>query len=446
MDYTIQYLYEGKRPSCAVCDQETRYLALEFKKYCLAHANLAMKEAGRIGGSSKRTWSKGETKETHPSLAMMSEAFSGEGNPFHGKNHDQETQESISEANRLPFSEVVRRVKVSVPGVILLSEADSYLNRQESLLEIRCDTCGNTDNVSLFNIERCWKCRVCHPGGSRKQLDLYHWIKDELGFSDAISSDRNVISPYEVDIWIPSKRVAIEYNGLYWHSGEKEDVFNKTRHREKYDLCKKNDIKLIQFYSDEFDRREQVCRSMIRNALGSLDLKLNARDCQIEELSTKQAQEFLDANHIAGYTRSSYKVGLVHPEYGLVSVATTRTPIQKKWGNVVELARMASKTHLMVRGGASKLLNHLFSKGQEDGFEGLLSYAELRYGEGGVYEHCGLQKVGTTGPNYWYTDGSVRYDRFKFRAQDGLTENEYAQKHGVRSVWGVGNSVYLRRF
>ena len=446
LDYTIQHLYAGKRPTCLICDNETKYLGLEFKKYCHDHGKFAMKEAGKIGGKKKKNWNLGQTKETHPILAKFSIDYTGEGNPFFGKRHPKETQNQINDKNRLLFSEVVRRIRLCVPTITVLTTSELYRDRQETLLDIQCNDCKNFDKVSLFNLERCWRCHVCHPIGSRPQIDLYNWIKNDLGFLDATSSDRSVITPLEIDVYVPSCNVAIEYNGLHWHSGDKEDVFNKTRHKEKYLACKEKGIRLLQFYSDEFETSPEICRSMIKNALGVIDVKLNARDCEVIELTTREAKEFLEVSHIAGYTRSTLKFGLKHPEYGVVSVATMRTPIQKKWGNVAELARMASKPGFIVRGGASKLLKVIFSRASEKGFDGLLSYAELRYGSGGVYEQCGFDLVGMTGPNYWYTEGLVRHDRFKYRAQNGMTEKEYTESQGVRSVWGVGNNVYLKRF
>lgn len=446
LDYTIKHLYNGKRPSCPVCDSETKYVSLGFKKYCIAHANVAMKEAGRIGGTMKKTWSKNRTKDNHLTLKEFSDNHSGEGNPFFGKRHPEELQKKITEKLRLPFDEVLRRVTATTPDVALLSSKDDYLNKMLTKLHVVCKQCNTEDYVTLANIERCWRCRVCHPNGSRKQIDIFRWIKEDLGFADAVCSDRSVISPLELDIWIPSKNIAIEYHGLYWHSGDVEDTFIKERHLEKYTKCKEKGIRLLQFFDDEFQNTPEICMSMIKNALGVIGTKLNARDCELKEISTEDAKEFLQNNHIAGYTRSSVKFGLIHPQHGLVSVATLRTPIQKKWGSVIELARMASKTGIVVRGGASKLLNACVNRGKEMGFEGILSYSELRYGEGHTYEKCGFEFKTQTGKNYWYTDGKKRYDRFKFRAQDGLTETDYAVKMGVRAVWGVGNAVYVKQF
>ena len=46
---------------------------------------------------------------------------------------------------------------------------------------------------------------------------------------------RKIINPFELDIFIPKLNLAIEYNGVYWHS---EKLLNNDYHKNKYDLCK----------------------------------------------------------------------------------------------------------------------------------------------------------------------------------------------------------------
>lgn len=444
IDYMVKHLHEGTRPLCLTCGEETRYVSLTqgFKTYCKEHSSVAESLAGKVGGRTKRTWNKRETKEMNAKVAEMSLNQTGEGNPFYGKTHTEKAKETNAEKHRLSFTEVTTRINELQLGVTV--ESTTYVNQNEPL-SLRCNACLTESAVSLFNIERCWRCHVCHPIGSRQQLEMFEFVRS-LGFTDVVSSTRSVIAPLEIDVWVPSKNVAIEYHGLYWHSGGKSGVFDKTKHIQKHLACKKSGIRLVQFFSDEWLNKGPICRSMIANALGANSLKLNARDCEVKTITSSQSKQFVDANHISGGTKAKHHIGLFHRVHGLVGVATTRTPIQKKWGHVCELARMCFLAGASVRGGASKLLAVVERLAQDDGFQGLLSYADLRFGEGKVYELCGFPLVDTALNNYWYTDGLVRYNRFKFRAQPGVTEKQVAELNKVRPVWGVGNKVYLKRF
>lgn len=443
-DYCVKYQYNNSRPMCVTCGGETRYVSLSegFKKYCVAHKNIASAEAGKIGGKIKKQWNKGKTKETDERLLKFSANMSGEGNHFYGRKHTDLTKEKNATAHRLNFSEVVNQIAKDVPNITVLSDWRSY-NTQDSLLHVKCNQCESEDDVSLFNIKRCWRCRKCNPIGSRQQIEVSEYVRS-LGFDVEIST-RKIIPPLELDIWIPEKSVAIEYHGLYWHSGGREETFDKRKHRKKYESATSSKIKLIQIFSDEWIKKKDICKSIIRNALGKNSVKLNARDCSLVDLSKETAEEFLERTHISGYTRCKHRIGLFHKIHGLVGIATTRTPIQKRWGNICELARMSFSENITVRGGASKLLSRVKELAIHDGFEGVLSYADLRFGSGSVYEKCGFKLEGESTINYWYTDGHSRFDRFSFRAQPGKPENEVAKEEGVKPVWGAGNKIFIWR-
>lgn len=444
IDYYIKYFHNGVRPQCIHCGNETRFVSLGdgFKKYCQSDSSIALREAGKIGGKLKTQWNKGLTKESDNRVVSLS----GSKNSFYGRKHTQHTINQIADKKRLSFDSVLDRITNLNLNIDINSNVGDYLD-QNSLLNITCQTCSTVDSVSLFNLQRCWRCRNCFPVSSRQQMEVVEYVRSILSSDDVIDiSTRKIIVPLELDIWIPSKNIAIEYHGLYWHSGGKNGVFDKQRHREKYLACKEKGIKLIQIFSDEWINKQGICKSIIANALGMNKLKLNARDCIVRQSSSKETRPFLDAHHISGGTNATYHYVLEHPIHKIVGVATVRKPIQKKWGkNLFELARMAYADSCTVRGGASKLLSTI-CKDISCNSEGLLSYADLRFGEGRVYERCGLSRVGESQINYWYTDGQNRFDRFKYRAQNGVSEKEVAKLNNVKPVYGCGNAVYLRKF
>lgn len=267
-----------------------------------------------------------------------------------------------------------------------------------------------------------------------------------LGFEFEMNS-ASPIAGYTIDIWIPDKKLAIECHDLNWlNESNKKDSFDRTSSRKKLEIARKNDIHLMQFFSDELNSKWEICSSMISNALGTNVLKLSARDCDIAIISQSDSKKFVDENHISGSTRAKHHIALVHPKHGIVAVATTRTPIQKKYGHAAELARMCFLSGVSVRGGASKLLKRVTEIVKEEKYDCLLSYAELRFGEGNVYKTCGFDYMGESTSNYWYSDGNRRYDRFKFRAQPNKPEKIVAEENNVRSVWGAGNCIYLMKF
>ena len=53
-------------------------------------------------------------------------------------------------------------------------------------------------------------------------------------YPNLIQNDRNLIKPYQLDIIIPKIKLAIQFNGLYWHSIDKMPL---GFHLMKTELC-----------------------------------------------------------------------------------------------------------------------------------------------------------------------------------------------------------------
>jgi hypothetical protein len=136
---------------------------------------------------------------------------------------------------------------------------------------------------------------------------LRDWIR-ELGV-DFLENDRNILNGKELDIFIPEKNIAIEFNGLYWHS---ELFKGKTYHQEKTKLCNSQDIDLIHIFEDDWIYRKEIVKSIISNRIGLIKDKIWARNCRISNVSPQEAKSFLNENHIQGFVGSSIRIGLFH--------------------------------------------------------------------------------------------------------------------------------------
>ena len=79
---------------------------------------------------------------------------------------------------------------------------------------------------------------------SHGEKEVRKFILEELGLV-ALHNSREVIHPLELDVYVPSKKLAIEFNGNYWHS---EEYLNKNYHRDKTLNCAKNGIRLIHIF------------------------------------------------------------------------------------------------------------------------------------------------------------------------------------------------------
>jgi hypothetical protein len=254
----------------------------------------------------------------------------------------------------------------------------------EKTYEWMCNTCNTKflDNLDNGNIPSC---PTCFPYvKSRGEQELYEFVQS-LGIF-AVRNSRSIIPPQEIDVFVPDSRIAFEFNGLYWHS---EISGNKDRfyHLNKKTACAKLGIHLVQILDTEWTNKRKLVESRIKQLLG-LNRKIPARKCQIKTISSAETKEFLDKNHIQGYCTSSINYGLFFQDQ-LISVMTFGKSRYNKSAQY-ELLRFCNKITISVTGGASKLLAHFESEFKNPR---IISYCDLRWNTGKVYEIMGFQQI-----------------------------------------------------
>jgi hypothetical protein len=443
-DYTIKFLCDGKEPRCLKCGKEVRYVSFTFKKYCKEHSYLAESEAGAVGGKIKKTWNKGKTKEDDPRIMEFSERYTGSGNPFFGKTHPRNMIESFKKRNLLSEEEILERLSKREEEFEIFFNFEEYNSRQYQYIKVKCKKCGHEEEKTLSSLERDSRCEKCFPlnVSSKPEQEIENFIRS-LGITNIIRNSRKIIAPKELDVYIPDKNIAIEYNGLYWHS---EKRINTNSHLEKTELCLGKNISLFHIFSDEWINKQEILKSMISYKLGILNNKIPAKKCILKEITRKEASDFFDKCHIAGRP-SNIKIsfGLYYNDE-LVSCLAMKIPYKKKKtyedSTVLENARFANKLNTVVIGGFSRLLKVIKKWAEDKGYEKIKSFADRRFGEGNVYKTCGFSLIGKTAPNYWYADSDNRYFRTHFRAQNGKTEQEIAIENKVWRVYGCGSNIY----
>lgn len=320
------------------------------------------------------------------------------------------------------------------------------------VIKIKCEN-GHVIEKRLDVIKRGNPgCSECMKKFSSSEKEISEYIKN-LGFK-IIENDRKIIYPYELDIIIPDRKMAIEYCGLYWH-GEKRKP-NKNYHLDKLNKCKENGYNLITIFEDEWLNKNNIVRNRLKYMLCNNTDRIYARNCGITEISSKTAKEFVDNYHLQGYVNCKVKLG-AYNEGRLVSVMTFSKPSISKGrkdqkGLSWELSRFCSSCNVV--GIASKLLSY-FKNVYE--WDEIYSYADKRWSDGNLYEKIGFDKVDDTKPNYWYfhtiDKGLKKYHRFNFRKDKlnkllenfdgGKTEYQNMLDNGWDRIWDCGNFKFI---
>ena len=247
---------------------------------------------------------------------------------------------------------------------------------------------------------------------SINELEVLDFVKCVLGNTPVETTTRKIISPYELDIYIPEKKLAIEYNGVYYHC---DDVLDKDYHITKTILCEKLGIRLIHIFENEWRDHKDVCKSLIKSALGLYDKRVYARDCELKLVSSTDATEFLETNHLQGAVNSSYRLGLYYHEelVQLITIGKSRF----KEGEF-ELLRMCSKLGWQIVGGFSKLMKH-------QPYREMISYVDRGKFSGEGYFSSGWEFISYTPISYFYANARATISRYQ------------AQKHKLPKILQV---------
>lgn len=260
---------------------------------------------------------------------------------------------------------------------------------------------------------------------------------------EVVSGDRKILSGRELDIYLPTFGVAIEYCGLYWHA-DCHDRIDKQYHSKKHKDCERQNIRLITIFEDEWKLHRESVMSKLKSLLGLDDRPVVfARKTSIVDVTTEQKKQFMDTYHIQGSGPGSVTIGL---ECGGELVACMSFIKQSR---VYVLNRYAT-SHRVV-GGVGKMLAH-FKKTND--WDEIVSFADLRWSDGNLYNKTGWKLSGTIPPDYSYSpDGKNRYHKFGFRRKylpkklkhfdPLLTERENCDNNGILRIWDCGKLRYV---
>lgn len=330
-------------------------------------------------------------------------------------------------------------------GYFKIEEALHYFNVNRSSM----DAFKRRNNITVPNKHE----------KHQMQNQIYEFIKS-IYAGTIICDTRKVISPLELDIYIPDLRIAIEFDGLMFHSVStveedrslRGEIMMKDYHKVKTDMCEELGIKLFHIFENEWldSNKQAIWKSVIRNAIVQ-DNYIYARNCVVKSVDKTLKKKFLEENHLQGDCISEINLGLFYKKE-LVSLMSFGKPrFSRKYD--YELLRFCTKRNFQVRFAASKLLSHFKNAMNEN--TNLVSYANRRWSNGHLYESLGFEKQNTkVEPSYFYFRNNEKflYSRIKFQKgklkdiletfDESLSESENMFNNGFRKIYDSGSLTY----
>lgn len=340
--------------------------------------------------------------------------------------------------------------------VIPLFTFQQYKGQNETIYKWKCVKCGNQfiSRIYVTGLGNCRtipRCDICFPNSSVsiQQKVLLDFIKSI--YTGVIQHNKKgiVSNKKELDIYIPQKNIAIQFDGIYWHSQQTKPY---DYHLMKTQKCLQKGIQLIHIFQDQWLYKQNIVKDRIKNLLGIYDKRIFARKCIIKQIAYTMCEEFLDENHIQGHDNSKIRIGLFYQNQ-LVSVMTFSNPRFNK-NYQYELVRFASKLGYQVIGGASKLLKYFERKYNP---KSLISYADRRYSNGKLYYALGFQFLNNSQPNYLWIKNRQQYTRYQCQKHklknilgqnfnQQLSESQNMYLNGFDKIYDCGNMVFIKQY
>ena len=352
--------------------------------------------------------------------------------------------------------------KQSHPEIIEFVDADKRIYKCP---HPECNKCIERNFISdkyLYNNRIKSHSEVCtrlnEPGKGESSLEGF--IKNILDENNItyVERSRKILDGLELDIYIPSHNIAIECNGVLFHSSDGLILNTPFKpkspkyHIDKYKKCTEKGIQLLTVWEDQIINTPEIVKSLVLSKLGIFNQRIYARNCELKEI--KECSKFLKENHIQGSTNSSIKLGLFY-KGELVSVMTFSKPSRLSGSKKVDkcrwvLSRFCTKLNTQAIGAAGKLLKYFIKTYNPTIID---SFASNDISNGKLYEKLGFKQNGPITEAYWYIGdhNMIRYHRTSFtklRLKElgfetgGLTERQIMNQLPFHKIYDSGHTKY----
>lgn len=343
-------------------------------------------------------------------------------------------------------SKFIEKSKVIHGGKYSYDEVE-YTHSKKPV-KIVCPIHGEFEQTPETHLKGCG-CPKCGNNISLHENEIYDFLCGLLGKDEVIQRCRTIIPPKEIDIYIPSLKIGIEYNGLRWHSEEFSK--DKNYHLNKTLECQKMGVSLMQIFEDEYIEHKDIVLSKIKRIVGKYNdcEKIMGRKCVVREISRDTARIFLEKNHIQGYGSASCSLGAYFHDR-LIAVMS----FKKIRDNEYELVRFAGDINVSCQGVGGKMFKYFIRNYNPSMVK---SFADRRWTTrtDNLYTRIGFRQDSLLRPEYRYfcpKEGAHRFHKFGFRKnilcnKYGLpltmTETEMIKTLGFERIWDCGLIKYI---
>ena len=273
-------------------------------------------------------------------------------------------------------------------GVEEYGLSEEYRTKMEASVETRRQK--QNERLRHSFLDAC----VCYEDTSiDAQQQLVDFVRSV--YNNRIEENtKAIIPPQELDVYLPDLNLALEYNGLWFHSSL---FLPDNYHRDKTEECQKRGIRLIHVFEDDWMYRRPIVEDILRTAIDPHHRqRVYARRCSIETLDLKTTNDFLEKNHLqGGVLTQTVAYGLMFDDTFIALVSLVR------YRDGYVLQRYSVRLGYTVLGAFSRLLCHFI---RQNSPQKIVTYCDRSVFTGDIYRRAGFQRVRTNRPQFTFLD------------------------------------------
>lgn len=400
----------------------------------------------------------GKYKKTEEMRKKLSEVRKGKTPWNKGKKTSEESIAKFKESIKNVWTNEKRELQRQKQKQVwsdpeLLAKHSEIMRESHSSEEVRQKTAEAIHNYNMTITDEEWKARYMKTFqtkqengtlfSSKGETEIKEYI-ESLGFSTEKFAIGKGSNRFELDIYVPERKIAVEYNGTYYHATNGINKRSRKYHFNKNVTAGEAGIDLIQIWEDQWKNQKDIIKDILAARLGIIQgERIYARKCEIREVSTADYRDFCMKYHVQGYRSASVKLGLYYKDklvqissFNKARVYQVSSNQQYEW----EWVRGCISSNNKVIGGTSKLFKYFVETYNP---ENILCYSDWNLFSGKGYEESGFDFIGFTGPDKFYITISSKMQRINRNPYAYQQYKNMVKEGKLFECYGCGSKKFV---
>ncbi len=243
----------------------------------------------------------------------------------------------------------------------------------------------------------------------------------------------------------------VEITAVTLEEAEKQSYDFRSAIEEITRSCRRHPVVITE---DRWTAQKEMTSKRLLAHLESF-FPIYARNCEVRRIGKAEAEAFLNASHSYGDAACRYRYGLFlkrhtgHRASGLIQpgtlVAVAEFSNARKWKKgdktirSYEWTRYASLPDVRINGGMGKMLKHFIKEVEPDD---IMSYADLEWSEGNVYEQLGFSLEGHKEPVTFMIDRESGIRRALGKRSFAEAQDDKGEAQDYKYFCNLGSNKY----